>query len=343
MPGGLEPEHGGPVSFFRRPSAAHLAAIDNNRESINLDADYLAGETGSVRVQPSSIGERRRSSARPSIDEAAGEAAGGSARPLLAGGMPRTVHDEFEFPGFGQRSNYDYSTFLTKDLEDAPARAAEREEHKLGEWSATAICGNDITSSCFYTTGLVSAQAGVWAPLCMGIVSLTLYLFRSVYGEAVTALPLNGGAYNVLLNTTSKMVASLAACLTILSYTATAVVSAASAAAYLQNLWTDEPVYWIVVGLLVVFAVLSLIGIGESAKAALGIFVLHMTTLAILLVAGTVQVCRAGIDPAREMYNLPTQPTLARALFYGFAAGMLGVTGFETSANFVEEQKEVRL
>jgi amino acid transporter len=47
-----------------------------------------------------------------------------------------------------------------------------------------------------------------------------------MYGEACTALPLNGGAYNVLLNTTSKIVASLAACLTILSYTATAVVSA---------------------------------------------------------------------------------------------------------------------
>jgi len=31
------------------------------------------------------------------------------------------------------------------------------------------------------------------------MVVFTLWLFRKVYGEAVTALPLNGGAYNVLL------------------------------------------------------------------------------------------------------------------------------------------------
>ena len=51
-----------------------------------------------------------------------------------------------------------------------------------------------------------------------------LYLNRRVHVmQAGTAIPLNGGAYNLLLNTTSKNVASLAACLTILSYTATAV------------------------------------------------------------------------------------------------------------------------
>jgi hypothetical protein len=71
--------------------------------------------------------------------------------------------------------------------------------HKLGQWMATGICGNDITSSCLYVTGLCVADAGVWAPICLLMVVVTLYLFRAIYGEAVTALPLNGGAYNVLL------------------------------------------------------------------------------------------------------------------------------------------------
>ncbi len=31
---------------------------------------------------------------------------------------------------------------------------------------------------------------------------------------------------------------------------------------------------------------------------------------------------------------------IARALFFGFAAAMLGISGFESSANFVEEQAE---
>jgi hypothetical protein len=55
---------------------------------------------------------------------------------------------------------------------------------------------------------------------------VVLFLFRKIYGEVVGALPLNGGAYNALLNTTNKSTASLAATLTILSYMATAVISA---------------------------------------------------------------------------------------------------------------------
>lgn len=50
----------------------------------------------------------------------------------------------------------------------------------------------------------------------------------------MTALPLNGGAYNALLNTTTKGLASLAACLAILSYIATGVVSASEACSYIQ-------------------------------------------------------------------------------------------------------------
>jgi hypothetical protein len=77
--------------------------------------------------------------------------------------------------------------------------------HKLGMWMSTAICGNDITSSCLYVTGLCVADAGVWAPICLLMVGVTLYLFRAIYGEAVTALPLNGGAYNVLLSVFKQM------------------------------------------------------------------------------------------------------------------------------------------
>ncbi len=37
---------------------------------------------------------------------------------------------------------------------------------------------------------------------------------------------MNGGSYNVLINTTSKAIASIAACLGVISYIATGVVSA---------------------------------------------------------------------------------------------------------------------
>lgn len=64
-------------------------------------------------------------------------------------------------------------------------------------------------------------QAGPVAPFCLAIVGVILYAFRSIYGEVVTAMPVNGGSYNALLNTTSKPVAALAACLSMLSYIAT--------------------------------------------------------------------------------------------------------------------------
>ena len=84
-------------------------------------------------------------------------------------------------------------------------------EHKSGGLSqlpATAICGNDITSSCLYVSALAIIQGGKWAWLVLVFVAAVLYLFRRIYGEVVGALPLNGGAYNALLNTTSKRLAS---------------------------------------------------------------------------------------------------------------------------------------
>lgn len=62
------------------------------------------------------------------------------------------------------------------------------------------------------------------APLCLLMVGLALYLFRGIYGEAITSYPMNGGSYNLLINTTSKSVAALGACLSIIAYIATGVV-----------------------------------------------------------------------------------------------------------------------
>ena len=120
--------------------------------------------------------------------------------------------------------------------------------HKLGQILATAIAGNDITSSCFYTIGFCTVSAGIYAPISLLLVATVLFLFRSIYSEVGTALPLNGGAYNCLLNATSKFVASFAACLTILSYVATAVVSACSAMYYANQLWSELPIKWATIG-----------------------------------------------------------------------------------------------
>ena len=208
----------------------------------------------------------------------------------------------------------------------------------LAQLEATAICGNDITSSCLYVSALAILQAGQWAWLALLIVAGVLFLFRSVYAEVVGALPLNGGAYNALLNTTSKRVASLAACLTLLSYMATAVISASEAMHYVHSLWHDLPVILATIVLLAVFMVLTIIGIGESAKVAVAIFITHMATLVLLLGMGVAFVLRGGTDTLFTNFAMPLETSFTQAVFFGFAAAMLGISGFESSANFVEEQ-----
>ena len=160
---------------------------------------------------------------------------------------------------------------------------------KLSELPATAICGNDISSSCLYVSALSILYAGQYAWISLLLVGGTLFLFRKIYGEVVGALPLNGGAYNVLLNSANKSAASLAACLTILSYVATSVISANEAIHYASSFSSSIPIMVGTVGLLLLFFLLNLLGLKESSKAAIVIFIIHLATLVVLVwfVAGT--------------------------------------------------------
>ena len=155
------------------------------------------------------------------------------------------------------------------------------ESKKLGELASTSICGNDISSSVLYVSALAIGFAGQYAWITLLIVALVLYTFRKIYGEVVGALPLNGGAYNALLNTTSKSMASMAACLTLLSYMATAVISANEAMHYLHHLIPSLPIIMATIVILGIFALLTVSGITESAKVAIGIFIFHLTTMVV--------------------------------------------------------------
>ncbi len=248
--------------------------------------------------------------------------------------MTANPANNWEFAGWGDAENI-------TDLEPSVGpiqRLDQAPKGSLGAFRATAICGNDITSSCLYVSALCAAHAGILAPLVLLVVASVLYLFRRVYAEVGSALPLNGGCYTVLLNTTNKRVAAAAACLTLLSYVATAVISAGEAMHYAHNLWAGLDVFPATIGLLGAFALLSLIGIGESSVVALMIFVLHLVTLTLLSGTALVAVLK---DPATLLQNihLPSAHGVLHSLFFGFAAAMLGISGFESSANFIEEQR----
>ena len=209
---------------------------------------------------------------------------------------------------------------------------------KLTQLPATAICGNDITSSCLYVSALTIVYAGQYAWLALLIVAGVLFLFRKIYGEVVGALPLNGGAYNVLLNTTSKSSASVAACLTILSYMVTAVISASEAMHYLQGLFHSLNIIIATVVLLSLFLLLVILGISESSIVATIIFLIHLLTMSLLIISGFWFVSRNGLQIAHENFQAPVPGGIFKALVFGFSTAMLGISGFESSANFVEEQ-----
>lgn len=245
------------------------------------------------------------------------------------------IGSSLNFPGWGSAKYLDMSRPEPVKIKHLDSGLA----HKLGEWRSTAICGNDITSSCLYVAALSALYAGPYAPVALAAVAAVLYLFRGIYAEVGTALPLNGGAYNALLNTTTKAKASVAACLTLLSYLATAVISANEAMHYAHNLWSGLNVFWATILLLGVFAVLNLIGIRESANVALILFIIHLLTLTILSIAAGATMLR-DLSTFTANWGMPVPGGMVKAVFFGFSAAMLGISGFESSANFIEEQEE---
>lgn len=211
---------------------------------------------------------------------------------------------------------------------------------KLNQLEATAICGNDISSSCLYVSALAIVYAGQYAWISLLMVATVLFFFRKIYGEVVGALPLNGGAYNALLNTTKKSTASLAASLTVLSYMATAVISGSEAVKYAHSIWTVIPILPVTIALLLVFMGLVILGIGESSKVAMIIFLFHLLSLIVLCSFCLIYFVENGTDTLVSNFKLPIEGSIFSALFLGFSAAMLGISGFESSANYVEEQQK---
>ncbi|KAG7402337.1 hypothetical protein PHYBOEH_000045 [Phytophthora boehmeriae] len=252
----------------------------------------------------------------------------------------------WEFPGWGDK----LETVATESELDEIQAHLSMDHPKLSEWLATAICGNDILSSCLYVSGLVASKAGKLAPVALAIVAGILYLYRFIYGEVLNAVPLNGGSYNVLLNTTSKRLAAMAASLAILSYIATGVVSGTSACNYLASHIPSLEIVPATIGLLLFFALLSLVGITESAVVALIIFIIHATTLVALCVLSAVfivkddfKILRANFGTDFPDINLAgdiMSGNFFTAVFFGTSTAMLGISGFETSSQFVEEQAD---
>ena len=110
---------------------------------------------------------------------------------------------------------------------------------------------------------------------------------------------------------------------------ATAVISASEAIKYAHSLWNSIPVLVVTIVLLFIFMILVTIGIGESSKVAIGIFVFHLSSLVLLCLFSIYFLFSNGFEVLVENFSAPVEGGIVTALFFGFAAAMLGISGFE--------------
>ncbi|PZM80720.1 MAG: hypothetical protein DKT66_15830 [Candidatus Melainabacteria bacterium] len=226
-----------------------------------------------------------------------------------------------------------------------PAATQQVTHHKdelLSWWLAAAIVGADIGTSVFYSTGVIRPLVGYAAPLMILVVCILMWLFKVTYEEGCAASPFNGGAYMMVLQTVGRRMAMVVGALSILSYLATAAVSAISGAYYLDSF--DNIVNWPVQNVVAVasipvvfFGLLNIVGIKEPAKIVLGIAVFHFGLLLVMDFYGLFMAFSSGANFARVFEGLPAIST--QDMYRGFAAAFLGITGFEAAAQIVEQLK----
>jgi amino acid transporter len=224
----------------------------------------------------------------------------------------------------------------------ASQQVTRHKDELLSWWLAAAIVGADIGTSVFYSPGIVGGIVGNAAPLMILVVCLLMWLFKFTYEEGCAASPFNGGAYMMVLQTVGRRMAMVVGALTILSYLATAAVSAISGAHYLDsfdalNKWPIENLVAVSLIPVVFFGFLNIVGIKEPAKIVLAVASFHFTLLLVLDFYGLAIAISTGANFGKIFDGIFT--ISPQNLIHGFAAAFLGITGFEAAAQIVEQLK----
>ncbi|KAJ7651369.1 AAAP amino acid permease [Roridomyces roridus] len=204
----------------------------------------------------------------------------------------------FEFAGWGSFSQL---TLTPGELStgDAQVRCI-RDARVLGQWTGTALPGNAVLGSVFYALPAVVSVCGVYSPIALFVATLIPFIWRPIMEELVSALPIRGAPYSYILNVSRKPLALFGAALLLLDFAATSVVSASTASAYIPGELCERlpfPLFVSAALILLLFALVSLTGLRESARIALGVLSFHH-------------------------------------LFDGICLGMLGLTGIECAPSY---------
>ncbi|KJA23900.1 hypothetical protein HYPSUDRAFT_39416 [Hypholoma sublateritium FD-334 SS-4] len=265
----------------------------------------------------------------------------------LSGYRSRFIHltNSFEFAGWGsvtrlKLGNDDYAEGLARVQ-------ALRKEQVLGQFLASGLAGNAVLGSVFYALPAVVAVSGVYSPISLFLATLILFLWRPIMEELASALPISGGPYTYILNVSTKTFALVGAALLLLDFGSTSIVSAATAATYLSGEVPSLPFpTWVgAIIVLVLFTLISLTGVRESARLALGVLSLHIVSMIVLIIVASIHWRKIGVQQLTDNWNLwrATSSTsssgIAKQIYYGICLGMLGLTGFECTPSYVSRIK----
>ncbi|KAI5477825.1 amino acid transmembrane transporter [Pseudohyphozyma bogoriensis] len=252
---------------------------------------------------------------------------------------PKTRH-EHEFSGWGSMSYLD----IPHDEVERSRRKWEEEERKEGKgrleaWMATGVAGVAVAGSPFYAFPPLVAVAGTFSPISLLVATLLLGLWRPILNELAGALPQSGSNYIYLLNAAPKCFAVLGATVTLLDSIATSVVSAATAATYIAD-QVSVPFNeaWLCVLIVLFVGIVGLLGVKESAGVQTGLLSFHLGCMAALFIAACVHWGKIGNEVLRQNWH-SEQPGsasgIASQIFMGVCIGFLGVTGFESTPDFI--------
>ncbi|NQZ00182.1 MAG: APC family permease [Bdellovibrionales bacterium] len=210
---------------------------------------------------------------------------------------------------------------------------------------AAGIVGADIGTSVFYGTGILYPKVGYLAPLFVLTACLMMWVFKRTYEEGLALSPYNGGAYSMILRSVGRRAAVLAGALTFVSYLATAAVSSLSGGFYLTSLvggQSSSVVVMLSFIPIVLFGLLNTRGIKEPAKLVTAIAGFHFFLLIVMGVwgLGYLAINWSDIDFTKLNRITPSGELTLPMLMYGFAAAFLGITGFESAAQIVEELEQ---
>lgn len=221
----------------------------------------------------------------------------------------------------------------------------------LGWFISAGIVGADIGTSVFYSTGILFPIVGYLSPLFVLATCLAMWIFKRTYEEGLAMSPRNGGAYSIILRSLGRRAAVAAGALTFVSYLATAAVSSLAGSYYISSLFSSSPPLSMIVLVsfipILFFGFLNTKGIKEPAKIVTGIASFHFVFLMFISLWSLIYLIfnfnELDLSKFLRLFPEGEKKISWHLLAYGFASAFLGITGFESAAQIIEELKMPRI